>query len=245
MLTRRNVVLVCCFVLLGIGLGWWQPWSRPSAPIARPLVRQTEATGLAPLGATPLHFSGSLPPPLATTALRQEKPAPVFTSWHPALLARRERWLGDDFVRAFALDSAETQAIQRIVDRGFRALEQRALENATVLRPAPDTLKVRVRPFDGAAVYDELMNSLQTTLGAARYRSFVAAYGVDVDVAFYSFGAERREIEIKRQSPHALVVKELRTSHDSEIDGEPVTYMLIAELQSMLGRLVELVPADF
>ena len=242
-MTRRNIVFLCGLGAIGIVLLPWQ-WFRPSAPLARPdAVTVPEGTGQGPRGATPMSL---VVPPLAAAAPRAaDKPSPVFTFRRPALLAYRQQRLGTEFVRAFALDSTEEDAVQRIIDRTFQALEQRALANATVVRPAPDTLQFRVRPFDGAAVYDELMSAVQATLGPARYRSFLSAYGEDVDVIFYSFGAERREIEIKRQSPSAIVVTQLRTSQDSEIDGEPVICRSVVELQAMLGRLVELVPAGF
>jgi hypothetical protein len=245
MLNRRTLVLL---LLVALGGAWWF-----RGPLG---VRREFSPPATPASSTvtvPAHTSTNRPDPAVrepgptpiAASSRPAPPVPIFSEGHPALLEGRRPRLSAAFIQAYGLAEGEAQAIQRTLQAAFAALEQRALENASVERPAADTLLVHVRPFDGAVVYDELLNGIQAALGPARYRSFLSHYGVDVDVLFYSFGAERREIELRRRSAGGLILTQTRVSKEAEIDGDPVDYATVDDLRPALGRLVTLIPPGF
>jgi len=234
----------CALALAGAALvaaGALWPRKKAEAPGAHPPAQSPPAAVTAP--ARP-PGAASVARPLVDPNI-ERSPAAQFPGPLPPLFSPQQKRLSNEFIAAFHLTPAEASSVQGAFDVAYAGLEQRAIAHATASRPAADSLLLRVAPFDGTAVLDELFSMLKRTFGGERYRSFIRGYNFDIDAAFHFFGGETRIIEIKRTPQGSYVVTEERTTPEHLIDGEPVTFPTRAGVEGAIGRLVSLLPPDF
>jgi RNA polymerase sigma factor (sigma-70 family) len=155
--------------------------------------------------------------------------------------------LSKSFVTLFNLTDVETETLQRTVNTARDKLATLEKENAFVQEMADGSLVINMKayPEAGGAVYDEMMKSFSTTLGAERQKAFLALASRDLERSLGYVGAADRTLTI---TPLENGTKfDVREDHKTTTESGSSASTLdgLVKLKTWAGSAASLIPPSF
>lgn len=154
--------------------------------------------------------------------------------------------LSNSFIKLFDLEPAEAATLQRAVNTARDKLSTLERDNTSV-QETPDgnlVITIKAYPQSGGAVYDELMNSFSTTLGAERQKAFLALGSNELERALGFVGAADRTLTITPRDNGKFEVREQHKTA-SESGSSDTTLDSLAKVKEWAGSAAALIPPSF
>ena len=154
----------------------------------------------------PASVSGTKPAAVAEYAVDPADELRTLAEIHRKKLAKISVWPIDleakitpAFRHLFALTPAEEAQLQEAVDGAKRQLQALQFQGAKITKSDKASIVITAGAFDGADIYDELMDSFARTLGDDRFSSFLPIMGEHINRGLDNFGAETRTFTLTRR----------------------------------------------
>lgn len=149
----------------------------------------------------------------------------------------------------FDLTPEEQSSLSQAMDTARDKIEGLERINATVTRTPDGRVVIDVKPYpgEGGAVYDELMKSVEQTLGPDRNAAFQTLGADQIEKALGAFGATERKLTVTSQpdSKHSRYLANDERIAPGSRSNSSTNYKTKDDLVNRVGTIAKLLPADF
>lgn len=252
---KKYLMLIMSFLLLGIAyLVVTRAQSVPAGPVAKVDDGKKISTdgGSRPTGS---DISDKKPMPVA----KIEHGAPVASNPLKDALLIQERLskpraalitagkVSSEFARLFELSAQQVAALNEANQQAKREVDKLILANSSVKTEGDGKVTIETSIFDGAQVYDNLLNSYEAQLGKQRLSDFLKLGAVQLESSFDNFGAQIQKLTVERittpDSQNSYKVTIAQKNGGWGKNGAAV--MSKGEFDANYGRYIKILPPEF